>query len=115
MVSPRRWLQRQPAHRRIAAAVGLFYYLASLFILRDVVAGIPSVLGGSSVINGDELVPYFNPQSQLLDQAKGEIRDQYLDCSRATDVLGWQPTHALSEGLAKTYAWYKDYLTSHPQ
>lgn len=75
MVSPRRWLQRQPAHRRIAAAVGLFYYLASLFILRDVVAGIPSVLGGSSVINGDELVPYFNPQSQLLDQAKGEFSE----------------------------------------
>ena len=75
MVSPRRWLQRQPAYRRIAAAVGLFYYLSSVFILRDVLTGIPGVLDGSTVINGDELVPYFNPTSQLIDQAKGEFSE----------------------------------------
>ncbi len=75
MPSPRRWFRRQPAHRRIAALVGLTYYLTSLIVLRDVVSGIPAVLRGSAVINGDELVPYFNPQSQLLDQAKGEFSD----------------------------------------
>ena len=34
-----------------------------------------SVQGSSPPVVGDELVPYFNPGSQLLDQAKGEFSD----------------------------------------
>jgi CDP-glucose 4,6-dehydratase len=46
----------------------------------------------------------------IQDQARGEIRDQYLDASKARRVLGWQPTVPLREGLARTVAWYRGFL-----
>ncbi|MEM9520337.1 MAG: hypothetical protein AAGA37_13525 [Actinomycetota bacterium] len=60
-------------HHRIAALVGLFYYAANLLIFRDVITALPALLEGRSVINGDELVPFFNPSSQFLDQAAGDF------------------------------------------
>ncbi len=53
--------------------VGLLYVACSLFIFRGVVASIPQVLSGEAVINGDELVPFFNPTSQFIDQAAGKF------------------------------------------
>lgn len=40
----------------------------------------------------------------------GEIVNQWADCSLAKKVLGWEPKHSIREGLAKTVAWYKDFL-----
>ena len=59
--------------RRIILVVGLCYILFSFFMFRNVIASIPSVLRGEAVINGDELVPFFNPNSQLIDQAAGKF------------------------------------------
>lgn len=36
----------------------------------------------------------------------GEIKHQYLDCSKATRELGWQPQWSLPTALAETYRWY---------
>ncbi|MHA4875092.1 hypothetical protein, partial [Enterococcus faecium] len=47
----------------------------SLVIFRDVLFAIPSVLRGDAVIAGDELVPFFNWHSQLLDQAAGQFNE----------------------------------------
>lgn len=58
---------------RIAFAVGAIYLACSLFIFRGVLASIPSVLHGEAVINGDELVPFFNPNSQFIEQAAGKF------------------------------------------
>jgi len=41
-----------------------------------------------------------------LDEAVGEIRDQYLDASLARDILGWQASIDLASGLDRTYTWY---------
>lgn len=65
---------RRP-HARVAAVVGLVYFVTALIVFREVLVAIPSVLRGDSVVVGDELVPYFNPSSQLLDQAKGEFSE----------------------------------------
>jgi CDP-glucose 4,6-dehydratase len=46
----------------------------------------------------------------ILDQARAEIRDQYLDSSKAARVLGWAPSHTLADGLASTVAWYRTFL-----
>jgi CDP-glucose 4,6-dehydratase len=46
----------------------------------------------------------------VLGTAKAEIMHQYLDSSKARRVLGWAPRHGLDEGLAKTVAWYRDFL-----
>lgn len=43
----------------------------------------------------------------ILNQASHEIRSQYLDCSKARRMLGWQPTYTLDEALAETVAWYR--------
>ena len=46
----------------------------------------------------------------ILDEARAEIRNQYLDSTRAREQLGWTPGHSLDEGLRKTIAWYRGFL-----
>lgn len=53
---------------------------------------------------GEEVEP------RILDEAGGEIHDQYLDASKARDVLGWRVRYGLEEGLRRTIAWYRDVL-----
>lgn len=48
----------------------------------------------------------------ILNQAQGEIRDQYLDSSKAKRVLGWGPKYDLEEGLRLTVDWYREFLES---
>jgi CDP-glucose 4,6-dehydratase len=49
----------------------------------------------------------------ILNTAQAEIKDQYLDSSKARKILGWQPKVRLHEGLERTVAWYRDYLGVH--
>jgi CDP-glucose 4,6-dehydratase len=51
-------------------------------------------------------VPGLEPE--ILDQAVGEIRDQYLDASRARADLHWRAETALADGLDRTFSWYAD-------
>jgi CDP-glucose 4,6-dehydratase len=51
-------------------------------------------------------------EPQILDQARAEILDQYLDSSKAKRVLGWTAHFTLEEGLRRTIAWYDRYLDS---
>jgi len=46
----------------------------------------------------------------ILDQVKGEIKNQYLSSEKAKNLLKWEPKHGLDEGLRKTIAWYKAFL-----
>jgi CDP-glucose 4,6-dehydratase len=46
----------------------------------------------------------------ILNQAKGEIKDQYLDSTKAKTKLGWKPKFGLELGLAQTVAWYGAYF-----
>ncbi len=47
---------------------------------------------------------------KVLHEATLEIPKQYLDCSKARQMLGWQPKGTLEEGLRETIAWYKKWL-----
>ena len=40
----------------------------------------------------------------------GEIDRQYLDSTAIREELGWRPTRTLDEGLAATWAWYRERL-----
>lgn len=42
--------------------------------------------------------------------ATGEIRQQWLDATKAHELLDWSPRWTLEEGLADTIAWYTRYL-----
>jgi CDP-glucose 4,6-dehydratase len=47
----------------------------------------------------------------VLDAAVGEIKDQYLDATKARDVLGWDAAVTLDDGLARTVTWYQELLS----
>ena len=60
-------------------------------------------------IQHDGVLPgcYQEPKPALT---LAQIRDQYLDSSKARRVLGWAPAHGLADGLAATVTWYRAYL-----
>lgn len=45
----------------------------------------------------------------ILNQAEGEIRDQYLSSAKAACLLQWKPAYTLEEGLRESIAWYREY------
>lgn len=49
-------------------------------------------------------------EPDIQNTAKGEIRSQYLDSTKARSLLSWQPQYSLDEGLAETIAWYRQFL-----
>jgi CDP-glucose 4,6-dehydratase len=48
----------------------------------------------------------------VLNEAKGEIREQYLSAKKAKDFLGWTPEYSLRDGLSETISWYREYFRS---
>ena len=48
----------------------------------------------------------------VLDEVRSEIRDQYLDSSKAKERLGWSAAYGLERGLSKTVSWYDAFLTA---
>lgn len=54
---------------------------------------------------GSELEP------DIQATASNEIQDQYLDASKAREVLGWKPHFTFDEGLGRTIAWYESFLS----
>ena len=46
----------------------------------------------------------------IRNEAKHEIRDQYLDAAKAREILGWSPLYNLQTGLQKTIDWYEEYF-----
>jgi CDP-glucose 4,6-dehydratase len=46
----------------------------------------------------------------ILNQAKAEIPNQYLDSSKAARELGWTPRYSLEAGLRETIDWYRTFL-----
>jgi hypothetical protein len=63
------------AHQRIALVVCALYFVTSFVVFREVLFAIPDIITGKRVLVGDELVPYFNPTSQLLEQAQGRFNE----------------------------------------
>jgi len=50
-------------------------------------------------------------EPKILNSAVGEIKDQYLDATKARNMLGWEARVSLDEGLQKTHLWYEVFLT----
>lgn len=48
----------------------------------------------------------------ILNQAKNEIKHQYLSANKARSLLNWQPSYSLEMGLLETIDWYKDFMKS---
>ena len=49
-------------------------------------------------------------QPIVQNQASNEIQHQFLDATKAKEILGWMPEFTLDRGLEKTIAWYRNFL-----
>jgi CDP-glucose 4,6-dehydratase len=47
----------------------------------------------------------------VRNEASREIRFQFLDPTKAHRTLSWGPLFDLDEGLKRTIAWYKEFLS----
>jgi CDP-glucose 4,6-dehydratase len=50
----------------------------------------------------------------VLNETNHEIREQYLDCTKARTRLHWRAKYPLEEGLRRTFAWYRNFLDGTP-
>jgi CDP-glucose 4,6-dehydratase len=46
----------------------------------------------------------------ILNQAKNEIKHQYLSAKKAREILNWKPKYSVDECLQETIKWYQDFL-----
>jgi CDP-glucose 4,6-dehydratase len=51
-----------------------------------------------------------NLEPDIRNEAPNEIREQYLDSTKARRMLGWSPSFSLETGLRATLAWYQEYF-----
>lgn len=63
------------------------------------------------VENIQKLMKCEHIEPTILSQATAEIRDQYLDSSKAKRLLQWAPLFSLEKGLVQTIEWYKDFMS----
>ena len=49
-------------------------------------------------------------EPDVRNEASNEIRDQYLDATKARGMLGWCPAFTIDEGLRATVDWYREYF-----
>ena len=54
-----------------------------------------------------ELMSASHLQPKILNQAIHEIPAQFLDCTKARNLLSWKPKYSLQKGLTETIDWYK--------
>ena len=60
----------------------------------------------------DVIGPKFRPRVHYEPFRTGEIRHTWTDVTKARDGLGWTPRTALPEGLARTWAWFREQPSS---
>ena len=51
-----------------------------------------------------------NVKPNILNAASSEIKDQYLDSTKAHEILGWKASVSLQDGLKKSFTWYNELL-----
>jgi CDP-glucose 4,6-dehydratase len=49
-------------------------------------------------------------EPRILNEAKAEIKDQYLNSTKAKEVLGWKAKYVIEPGLKETIKWYKEFF-----
>lgn len=47
---------------------------------------------------------------KILNIAKNEIPEQYLDWEKIKNTIGWQPETSFKEGIKESFNWYKKFL-----
>jgi UDP-N-acetylglucosamine 4-epimerase len=61
----------------------------------------------------DNLVPFgvpANTEPEYRDFRAGDVRHSLADISKAQELLGYQPTHKIADGVAQSMGWYQSHL-----
>lgn len=61
----------------------------------------------------DNLVPFgvpANAEPEYRDFRAGDVRHSLADISKAKELLGYQPTHKIDDGIAQSMGWYQSHL-----
>jgi CDP-glucose 4,6-dehydratase len=64
---------------------------------------VAEVLGEIAALSGGGLEPEYHGKGN----PRGEIDRQYVDSSKLRDLTGWRPQVQLSDGLRRTFEWYR--------
>jgi CDP-glucose 4,6-dehydratase len=56
------------------------------------------------------LMNYHGVTPTATRDGANEIEDQWMDCRKAREMLGWKPSTSLEHGLIQTIAWYMEFL-----
>lgn len=82
----------------------------------DITRGKAFNLASSNVMSVTEIVNRISKvlerpvKMEILNQAKAEISEQYLDGSRIKNMIGWKPKISFEEAIKETFEWYKKVL-----
>ena len=95
-------------------AVGAYLTLAE-HMLRQDLAGEAFNFGNETphtVLDVVQAILRFMDRTDLepviLDEAREEIPNQFLDCAKARRLLDWRPRYGFDEGLGETVPWYRE-------
>jgi len=72
--------------------------------------GSKNIFSVIEVIKRVEKILKTKVKHKILNIAKNEIPEQYLDCKKTKKRLGWQPKYSFEEGIKESFKWYKKYI-----
>jgi CDP-glucose 4,6-dehydratase len=95
---------------------------AAYIVLAEQLADNPSLYGQAFNFSNESQVTVLDLVDRIVklmdadlspivqNRASNEIQHQFLDATKAKEVLGWTPKFSLDRGLENTIAWYRDFL-----
>ena len=72
--------------------------------------GSKNILSVLEVVKEIERILEIKIPYKILNIAKNEIPKQYLDWSKAKNLLGWQPQYTFEQAIRESFDWYKSHL-----
>jgi UDP-glucose 4-epimerase len=73
---------------------------------------------GNTLVRAAELIADeldVEPQITTAPSLLGEVTHYVADVRKARELLGWEPTTPLSEGIPKSVGWFKEWRAAHPE
>jgi len=73
---------------------------------------------GNTLVRAAELIGAaldIEPQIAFASSLLGEVTHYVADIRKARELLGWEPTTPLEEGIPRAVGWFRDWRAAHPE